>query len=241
LTPAHAILSFSKGSNYEKERKAPKKKADQVATTPPTFTKKENATLAQRIEVLDWHHANGKNQMKTANHFSPMYPNLKIKQPLVSSWLKDEAKWRKEWEMAGHKFDRSAKRVRQTEHPEVSEMMYLWVSKTMGDGILLTGEILRQKWNQFADLVGIEEEDRLNLSNGWLQRFKARNGLKEVKRHGEAASANTHSVEDERKRVQALIKKYGYKLRDIFNMDETGLFWAYAPPTCFYSLTHSTG
>ena len=90
------------------------------------------------------------------------------------------------------------------------------------------------------DLVGIAEDDRLNLSNGWLQCFKARNGLKEVKRHGEAASANTHSVEDEWKRVQALIKKKGYELRDIFNMDETGLFWVYAPPPYFYSLTHST-
>ncbi|EDR00128.1 uncharacterized protein LACBIDRAFT_334411 [Laccaria bicolor S238N-H82] len=63
----------------------------------------------------------------------------------------------------------------------------------MGDRILLTGEILQQKWNQFADLVGIAEEDRLSLSNGWLQHFKARNGLKEVKRHGEAVSANTHN------------------------------------------------
>jgi hypothetical protein len=26
-------------------------------------------------------------------------------------------------------------------------MMYLWVSKAMGDGILLTGEVFQQKWN----------------------------------------------------------------------------------------------
>jgi len=55
-----------------------------------------------------------------------------------------------------------------SEHPEVSEMMYLWVSKAMGDGILVTGEVLHQKWNAFADLVGIPQEDRLKLSNGWL-------------------------------------------------------------------------
>ena len=38
-------------------------------------------------------------------------------------------------------------------------MMYLWVSKLMGDGILVTGEVLCQKWNAFADLVGIPQED----------------------------------------------------------------------------------
>ena len=120
-------------------------------------------------------------------------------------------------------------------------MMHLWLSKTMGDGILPTGEIIWQKWNQFADLVGIAEEDWLDLNNEWLQCFKARNRLKEVQSHGEAVLANTHGVEDEQKWVHALIKRYSYKLCNIFNMDETGLLWVYASPACFYSLTHSTG
>jgi hypothetical protein len=64
----------------------------------PVFTKKENATLAQHIEILDWHNKNGQNQSRTAQHFDPIYPNLKIKQPLVSSWIKEEAKWRDLWE-----------------------------------------------------------------------------------------------------------------------------------------------
>ncbi|KAJ7803292.1 hypothetical protein B0H14DRAFT_3884152 [Mycena olivaceomarginata] len=62
--------------------------------TPPTFQKKELATLEQRIEILDWYHANGKNQSKTAKHFDPIYPNLCIKQPLVSSWVNKEQEWR---------------------------------------------------------------------------------------------------------------------------------------------------
>lgn len=216
------------GSDHEKEPKAVKKKADKSVNT-PIFTKKENATLAQRIEVLNWHHKNGKNQSKTARHFDKIYPNLRMKQPLVSTWLKEEQKWGVIWEETDHKSNRTAKRTRQTEHPEVSEMMSLWVSKAMGDGILLTGDVLRNKWNpKFADLVGIPEDEWLNLSNGWLGRFKDRTGLKELRRHGEAASANANTVENERKRVQELIKKYGYQLRDIFNMDETGLFYKYA-------------
>ena len=70
----------------------------------------------------------------------------------------------------------------------------------MGDGIFLNEEVLRKKWNTFADLVGIPEEDRLKLSNGWLARFKDRNGLKEIKWHREAASANADTVERKRKR-----------------------------------------
>ena len=115
----------------------------------PVFVKKENSTLAQQIEILDWYHKHGRKQTLTAQHFAPVYPNLQLKQPLISSWVKEEAKWRKQWEETNHQNDRITKRMRQTEHPEVSEMMYLWVLNAMGDGILLTGEVLRQKWTKF--------------------------------------------------------------------------------------------
>jgi len=51
-------------------------------------------------------------------------------------------------------------------------MMELWVSKAMGDGVLITGEVLHQKWNRFAGLVGIPEDERLKLSHDWLTHFK---------------------------------------------------------------------
>jgi hypothetical protein len=190
------------------------------------FVKKENATLEQRVEILDWHHANGENQSRTAKHFDSIYPQLKIKQPLVSSWVKDEAKWREEWENQNSHNGRKVKRARQTLHPEITEMMDMWVSKAMGDSLLLTGDVLRQKWVRFADLYGVPEDERLNLSIGWLSRFKARNGLTGMKRHGEAASADIYTVEMERNCIQELIKNSGYELKDVFNMDETGLFYA---------------
>jgi hypothetical protein len=121
----------------------------------------------------------------------------------------------------------TAKWAHQTQHPEVTEMMDLWVSKAMAQNLLVTGEVLHQKWAKFADLVGIPMDERLNLSDSWLAHFKIRNGLKQIKDHGEAASANLETVEREQQRIQELIKKYGYELRDIFNMDETGLFYGH--------------
>jgi hypothetical protein len=79
----------------------------------------------------------------------------------------------------------------------------------MGDGLLLTGEVLRQKWNHFADLAGIPVDERLKLSNGWLDSVKHRAGLKEFKRHGEAASADKMRIKDERERVIAILKDLG--------------------------------
>ena len=120
----------------------------------PIFTKKENATVAQRLEILDWYHANGRNQVATAAYWDKKYPNLCLKQPLVSDWVKNEAKWREQGERGGA---RKAKRARQTAHPELTEMLELWIEGAMRDGIIVTGEVLRQKWRQFADLQGIPE------------------------------------------------------------------------------------
>jgi hypothetical protein len=50
--------------------------------------------------------------------------------------------------------------------------------------------------------------------------------LRELKRHGEAASTDPAAIAAERVRIQAIIEDGGYQLGDIFNMDETGLFYA---------------
>ncbi|KAJ7337555.1 hypothetical protein DFH08DRAFT_915873 [Mycena albidolilacea] len=176
------------------ERKPPKKKEEQKKKV-PVFTKKENATLAQRIEILNWHHAQGKpSQKKTAAHFDPIYPNLRIKQPLVSDWLQNEKKWH-DWRAEAKEKGRAGKNSSQ------------------------------QKWMCFAYLAGIAPEEQLVLSDGWLAALKRQCSLKEFKRHGEAASANIADITAERARIQQLILYEGYDLWDVFNMDQTGLFW----------------
>ena len=38
------------------------------------------------------------------------------------------------------------------------------VRRALDNKILLTGEVLRQKWEAFAKLAGVPEEDKLKLS-----------------------------------------------------------------------------
>jgi len=65
--------------------------------------------------------------------------------------------------------DRNAKCVRQTQHPEVMEMIDLWVTRAMEDGIDLTGEVLHQKWIAFMNLASIPDDKQLHLSDGWCE------------------------------------------------------------------------
>ncbi|KAG9316525.1 hypothetical protein JVU11DRAFT_2575 [Chiua virens] len=59
----------------------------------PPSKKKENATLQQRINILDWHRNNKATQQGTVDHFNKVYPSLQLTQPLVSSWVTNDAKW----------------------------------------------------------------------------------------------------------------------------------------------------
>ncbi|XP_070593700.1 tigger transposable element-derived protein 1-like isoform X2 [Erythrolamprus reginae] len=71
-------------------------------------------------------------------------------------------------------------------------------------------------------------------SKGWFDRFQRRYGLKSVSLHGEAASADTGAAENFVRRIfKDLIAEGGYRPEQVFNMDETGLFWKRMPSRTF--------
>ena len=94
---------------------------------------KQNATLEQKVEVLKWYHANGKNQKKTADHFRAKWPELNMQQPCIYDWLKVESKIMGKWTHTGSSGTHLCKTkwICQTQHPEITEMLELWVSKAM--------------------------------------------------------------------------------------------------------------
>lgn len=118
----------------------------------------------------------------------------------------------------------NAKWAPQMEHPQIIEMMDCWVLQERELGVLLSGEALRMKWTQFAELAGIPTKDHLSPSEGWLEKFEKCHNLQNIKRRGEAGSTDMETVEVERAHIQKIIHDGGCQPRDIYNMDKTGLF-----------------
>ncbi|CAG8473744.1 10626_t:CDS:2 [Diversispora eburnea] len=77
---------------------------------------------------------------------------------------------------------------------------------------------------EFAKLLNIND---FKASEGWLTNFKRQAGLKEFVHYGEANSAPLEDLPKYRKKLQNLLKDW--PLEDIFNCDETGLFWKMEP------------
>ncbi|CAB5357741.1 unnamed protein product [Rhizophagus irregularis] len=91
---------------------------------------------------------------------------------------------------------------------------------------ILSDAILIEKAKLIAEGLGISE-NKLQFSNGWLQGFKRRNGIRQQKLQGEAASADQTAI------LEALPilreKCANYLPERIYNMDETGLFYRLEP------------
>ncbi len=64
-------------------------------------------------------------------------------------------------------------------------------------------------------------------SNGWLARWQARHNVRMSILSGESGDVDKSVVEDWSKWLDSLCA--GYKLQDIFNADETGLFYRALP------------
>ena len=64
-------------------------------------------------------------------------------------------------------------------------------------------------------------------SHSWFKAFKGRNGIWQYKLHGEAASVDPDDVKAARERLTA--KLASFDRRDIYNFDETGLFYRMPP------------
>ncbi|GBM30944.1 Tigger transposable element-derived protein 1 [Araneus ventricosus] len=72
-------------------------------------------------------------------------------------------------------------------------------------------------------------ENSFKASRGWFDNFRKRTGIHSVVRHGEAASSDVKAAEDYLKTFSELIEANGYIPQQVFNCDETGIFWKKMP------------
>ena len=103
--------------------------------------------------------------------------------------------------------------------------MQIWTSQAVAAGLPISDLILQQKGMEFAKSLNIE--DQLKCANGWVYRFKLRNGLQKITLSGEANSAPLETLSEERIKLRSILANYNEE--DIYNADETGLFFRMEP------------
>lgn len=123
------------------------------------------------------------------------------------------------------KLPKERKRVGKIKIPELDKNLWEWVQDREANGICISGSLIQAKARCL--LASIGRENDLRLSNGWLERFKHRHGIRAFVLHGEAYDVDSQAAEDSTPDLLRLTDQY--HLNDIYNCDETGLVWASLP------------
>ncbi len=127
--------------------------------------------------------------------------------------------------------------VRDPNYEKLNQACHVWFLQQRSKGAPISGSVLKEKALQlFAMLYPDLNVDSFKASSGWLHKFSLRHGIKSKALHGESLSADLSCIGDFQSELHSKIESEGYTLNQIFNADETGLWWRLMPSK---SLVHS--
>lgn len=192
---------------------------------PAHVKKRSRLSDAQRKEICEYSQKNPSvKHHEIAKEFLKRYPSLTLDRSTITKTLTKRNQYLK------LKITASAEKTyrhRPPKYPLVEMALNLWVDQVNATtGLVLTDALLKEKAHTFAEGLGIDK-DAQNFTNGWLEKFKRRNNIRKFMLHGEASSAPLASLPEARTRLQAIIS--GYDLDDVYNVDETALFFRTIP------------
>ncbi len=145
----------------------------------------------------------------------------------LSTWIKNKEGIKEAFESAS--FGPSTKRMRTALYPDVEKALDLWFRDARAAATPISGPILMARADELAQQLGHSE---FSANTGWLQRFNKRHGYVYRSICGEARSVNQEHVQQWKDGPLAHILST-YSPDDIFNADETGLFYIMEPSSSF--------
>lgn len=113
---------------------------------------------------------------------------------------------------------------RKTGNEGIDELLLEWLSNCRSKNIPISGPILQESALQIAEKLGIED---FKASNGWLEKFRTRHSIVFRKVTGEAADCPKEEIDSWVETLSSKITDYDAK--DVYNCDETGLFFRAIP------------
>lgn len=178
----------------------------------------KSLTLDEKVKVIQDVERGTKRKCDIAKEYG-ILPNT------LSSFLKNKNTIMENWNQKNRK---CRKRVRTAEYPAVDDCVLKWFKQARDQVIPLSGTIIRAKAEEFAEKLDIRD---FKASTGWFSGFKDRNAISFRNVCGESESVSSSLVDKWQVDLKKIIENYQPK--NIFNVDETGLFFKCLPNKTF--------
>jgi len=144
----------------------------------------------------------------------------------VSLWLKPATKsfLLKKLEEECSPYVLKHKTIHTVRFPEIESRLIEWFHAMENRGAVLTDQLLQQQAKEISKELNVTN---FSASKGWIDSVKKRAQIKQIVCHGEAGSADIVNVAISQSTCSFLFRDSSAD--DIYNADETGLFWRALP------------
>lgn len=120
---------------------------------------------------------------------------------------------------------------------DMEKLLVEWIDEQIRKraplSLLMIQAKARSLFNMLKEHADPTYTQMFTASHGWFQRFKRRHNFHTVKVSGEAASADIECAEAVKEELHRIIVDQKYLPEQIFNVDETSLFWKRLPERAY--------
>ena len=146
----------------------------------------------------------------------------------VRGWKKEEEKLRSLNQDLEEDSGLQRKRARLASDTRLDSALHQWFVQVRAEGMPISGSIVQGQAKQFDKQLN-GEDSNFKASTGWLDRFKKRHGISQVRVAGEIRSADAEAAHCYPDQLRQIIDGGGYLPEQIYIADETGLCYRMLP------------
>ena len=177
--------------------------------------KSRELSIKEKVLVIKQKESEGKSQRELAKIFG-------VSKTQIQSTLKRKADVLAAYE---DNLPNDRKRIKTFQFEEDIDLLtFRWFQRARSLNLPISGPLIQEKALSFANSL---KKTDFKASNGWLNRFKTRHSISHAVISGESGSVDEDVVESWKLRLPAITA--GYATRDIYNMDESGMFYRALP------------
>lgn len=192
--------------------------------------KHSSCTVEQKLKALK--------RLDNGESLTKIAAEIGVGKATVSDWKKNRLKIEQFSTTTSEKTLKDRHHVTVSVNEKIDEAVFLWFSQERQKGVPISGPLIQEKALQLNRLMN--GELCFSASNGWLDRWKKRHGVRQLSICGEKLSADTASAEEYIKEFAEIVSSQNYSPQQIYNADETGLNFKALPTKSLASQEESS-
>ncbi|XP_039188189.1 tigger transposable element-derived protein 1-like [Crotalus tigris] len=116
---------------------------------------------------------------------------------------------------------------------KTEQLLVLWIDDRIQKRMPISLHLIQAKARSIFEMLkqgaGEERSETFGASRGWFMRFQKRFNYYNIRTTGEALSADEEAAQRFPDKLDEIVVEGNYSPQQIFNVDETGLYWKQMP------------